>query len=226
MAAGAAGLFSLITGSTRIEIVDGDIADQDVDAIVNAANNHFWMGSGVAGALKARGGGHIEQEAMALGPVPPGECVVTSGGRLPARCVIHAAVMGQDLVTSAAVIERATQSALRLADSHGMTSMAFPAFGTGVGGFPLTDCARIMLKAVRDRQVQSVRLVRFVLFGDRAFRVFAEVASQVFEAVGPADNPPAQRDSRDPQDRRDPPDPRDLRDPQDPRDPRDLRDPL
>src|SRR5687768_4302244 len=91
-----------------IEIVEGDIAAQDTDAIVNAANNHFWMGAGVAGAIKARGGVEIEREAMAQGPVDPGRCVVTSGGRLAARHVIHAAVMGQDLVTSASIIERAT----------------------------------------------------------------------------------------------------------------------
>jgi O-acetyl-ADP-ribose deacetylase (regulator of RNase III) len=194
-AAGAAGVFSLTTRSIKVEVIDGDIAEQDVDAVVNAANNHFWMGSGVAGALKARGGDQIEQEAMALGPVPPGECVVTAGGRLPARSVIHAAVMGQDLVTSAAVIERATQNTLRAANSHGMTSIAFPAFGTGVGGFPLAECARLMLEVVRDHRARSVRLVRFVLFGDRAFRVFAEVASQVFEAAGSADNP---QDPRDP----------------------------
>src|SRR2546430_13780599 len=97
-----------------IEVAEGDIAAEDVDAIVNAANNHFWMGSGVAGAIKARGGEAIEREAMAQGPVEPGECVVTTGGRLPARYVIHAAVMGQDLDTSAPLIERATRNALTM----------------------------------------------------------------------------------------------------------------
>ena len=87
-----------------LEIDEGDIAAETTDAIVNAANNAFWMGAGVAGALKARGGTTIEAEAMAQGPVVPGECVVTAGGRLGARRVIHAAVMGQDLRTSAAVI--------------------------------------------------------------------------------------------------------------------------
>ena len=97
-----------------LEIVDGDISLQDVDAIVNAANSHFWMGSGVAGALKARGGPAIETEAMALGPVEPGDAVVTGGGQLRARHVIHAAVMGQDLQTSTDIIERATRRALEL----------------------------------------------------------------------------------------------------------------
>jgi len=204
MAAGAAGVYSLTTRSIKVEVIDGDIADQDVDAVVNAANNHFWMGSGVAGALKARGGAQIEYDAVALGPVRPGECIVTSGGQLPAPYVIHAAVMGQDLVTSAAIIERATQNALHAAETHGLTSIAFPAFGTGVGGFPLTDCAGIMIAAVRDHQFQSVRLVRFVLFGNRAFRVFAEVAAQLFDASSSAENPPDPRDRCDPEDPRDP----------------------
>src|SRR5437588_11802657 len=113
----------------RLEIADGDIAAEPADAVVNAANNHFWMGAGVAGALKARGGASIEAEAMAQGPVEPGACVLTSGGRLPARHVIHAAVMGQDLRTSAALIAEATRNSLALAERHGLASIAFPAFG-------------------------------------------------------------------------------------------------
>jgi O-acetyl-ADP-ribose deacetylase (regulator of RNase III) len=83
-----------------LEIADGDIAAETTDAVVNAANNAFWMGSGVAGAIKSRGGTSIEDEAMAQGPVEPGDCVLTSAGRLKAKHVIHAAVMGQDLKTS------------------------------------------------------------------------------------------------------------------------------
>ena len=162
-----------------LEIADGDIALQDTDAIVNAANNAFWMGGGVAGAIKARGGVEIEREAMAQGPVDRGACVVTSAGRLPARHVIHAAVMGQDLVTSATFIERATVNALRIADQRRLTSITFPAFGTGVGGFPLDECARAMIGAVRETapKLASVRLVRFVLFGRQAHDSFVKVAS-------------------------------------------------
>src|SRR5881394_2136987 len=109
----------------RLEIADGDIAAEPADAVVNAANNHFWMGAGVAGALKARGGVEIEAEAMAQGPVDPGACVITSGGRLPARHVIHAAVMGQDLRTSADLIARATTGSLALAETHQLASIAF-----------------------------------------------------------------------------------------------------
>jgi O-acetyl-ADP-ribose deacetylase (regulator of RNase III) len=164
-----------------VDVVDGDIAAESTDGVVNAANNHFWMGSGVAGALKVHGGPTIEAEAIAQGPVEPGESVITSGGRLSARHVIHAAVMGQDLVTSAGIIDRATRSALALAEQRGLESIAFPAFGTGVGGFPLAECARIMIGAVRSEaaSLKSIRRVRFVLFGQTAYRAFADVAAQL-----------------------------------------------
>jgi O-acetyl-ADP-ribose deacetylase (regulator of RNase III) len=164
-----------------LEIADGDIAAESTDAVVNAANNHFWMGAGVAGALKARGGAEIESEAMAQGPVVPGECVITSGGRLKARHVIHAAVMGQDLETSAAIIDRATRNALRMADAHELASLALPAFGTGVGGFPIDECARVMIEAVRAEapSLASLRRIRFVLFGASAYRRSAEVAGEL-----------------------------------------------
>jgi O-acetyl-ADP-ribose deacetylase (regulator of RNase III) len=173
-----------------LEIADGDIAGEQTDAVVNAANNHFWMGAGVAGALKARGGAAIEAEAMALGPVDVGECVITSGGRLPARHVIHAAVMGQDLQTSAEIIGRATRNTLTLAEAHGLTSVSLPAFGTGVGGFPIDECAEIMMAAVRDHapRARSLRLVRLVLFGQRAYREAAEAPGGVLGR--PLDGPP------------------------------------
>lgn len=167
-----------------IEIIDGDIAAQDVDAVVNAANNHFWMGAGVAGALKARGGSEIEREAMAQGPVEPGACVIGSGHRLPAKYVIHAAVMGQDLRTSEPIIETATRGALALAEQRGLTSIALPAFGTGIGGFPLAACARIMVDAAKAHAAgaKTLRLVRFVLFGRTAYEQFATAAA---ECLGP-----------------------------------------
>ena len=173
-----------------LEILDGDIAAQETDAIVNAANNAFWMGAGVAGAIKARGGQEIEREAMAQGPVEPGECVVTTGGRLAARYVIHAAVMGQDLRTSASFITRATANALAVADARGLASMALPAFGTGVGGFPVDECARLMIAAVRDHApaAATLRLVRLVLFGQPAYRAFVEVAGELLGT--PVDGPP------------------------------------
>jgi O-acetyl-ADP-ribose deacetylase (regulator of RNase III) len=173
-----------------LEVADGDIAAQTTDAVVNAANDAFWMGAGVAGALKARGGRSIEEEAMAQGPVQLGECVMTSGGRLPARYVIHAAVMGQDLQTSAAIIDQATRNSLALAETRGIASIAFPAFGTGVGGFGLKECAQVMVEAIRahEKTATSLRLVRLVLFGLPAYRAFVEVAGELLGA--PLDSPP------------------------------------
>jgi len=165
----------------RLEILDGDLAAEPTDAVVNAANNAFWMGSGVAGALKARGGQAIEAEAMAQGPVEPGQCVITSAGRLEARYVIHAAVMGQDLRTSAALIGEATRNTLQLAEARRLRSVSFPAFGTGVGRFRLDECARIMIDAIRAhaKTAVSVRQVRLVLFGQPAYRAFVEVAGKL-----------------------------------------------
>ena len=168
----------------RLEIADGDIAAETTDAVVNAANNRLWMGAGVAGALKARGGPEIEAEAMALGPVAVGECVITSAGRLKARQVIHAAVMGQDLQTSSEIITRATRNTLVLAGDRGLQSLSLPAFGTGVGGFPIDECVAIMIGEVRDfaPAATSLRLVRLVLFGQRAYREAADVACDMLGA--------------------------------------------
>jgi O-acetyl-ADP-ribose deacetylase (regulator of RNase III) len=174
-------MISFGLSTITLEIADGDLSTETTDAVVNAANNHFWMGGGVAGALKARGGAQIEAEAMAQGPVEPGACVITSAGRLSARHVIHAAVMGQDLLTSAPIIDRATRNALRLADTRRLESIALPAFGTGVGGFAVDECARIMIEAIRAETplLASVRRVRFVLFGGAAYRTASEVAGEL-----------------------------------------------
>src|SRR5437773_7305466 len=133
----------------ELEVAEGDIAALEVDAIANAANNHLWMGAGVAGAIKQAGGEEIEREAVAQGPIEVGEAVATAGGRLAARHVIHGAVMGQDLRTNADLVARTTRHSLELADELGCRSLGLPAFGTGVGGFPLEECAEIMVREAR-----------------------------------------------------------------------------
>jgi O-acetyl-ADP-ribose deacetylase len=130
----------------ELEVVEGDIAALEVDAIANAANDRLWMGAGVAGALKRAGGEEIEREAVAKGPIGLGEAVATGAGRLEATHVLHGAVMGQDLSTSADLVRRTTRSCLRLAEELGARSLALPAFGTGVGAFPLEESARIMVE--------------------------------------------------------------------------------
>ena len=157
----------------QLEVVDGDIAALRVDAIVNAANDHLWMGAGVAGALKRAGGDEIEREAVALGPIPLGTAVATTAGGLPARWVLHGAVMGQDLRTNADLVRRTTAACLRLADELGARSLALPAFGTGVGGFPLDDCARIMVAEARAHAPRTLERVILAVFGEDARRAFA-----------------------------------------------------
>ncbi|TMD61418.1 MAG: macro domain-containing protein [Chloroflexi bacterium] len=171
---------------TTIRLLRADIAKLDVDAVVNAANDRLWMGSGVAGALKRAGGEEIEREALAQAPIPIGEAVVTTAGRLPARHVIHAAAMGQDLTTDETKIARATENALRRADELRLRSIAFPALGTGVGGFPLGDCARIMIDAVRRHLERGGTLdeVVFALRSEDALRVFESALGGVVRVVG------------------------------------------
>lgn len=178
-----------IAGMVTIEIAPGDITESECEGIVNAANNHFWMGGGVAGAIKRKGGTEIETEAVAKGPVKPGESVVTGAGRLKARYVIHAATMGQDLSTDARLIEKATASAFGKADSIGITSLAYPALGTGVGGFSVEDAGEIMMSAVAAIALGSppplsVRLVRFILLGDVALTQFRSGAERAVRGFG------------------------------------------
>jgi O-acetyl-ADP-ribose deacetylase (regulator of RNase III) len=156
----------------KLEVVEGDIAALEVDAIANAANNRLWMGSGVAGAIKRAGGEEIEREAMAKGPIEVGEAVATGGGRLPAQWVIHGAVMGQDLRTDAALVGRTTRRCLEVAEELGATSVGLPAFGTGVGGFPVDECAQIMVAEARSFEAKSLERVVFAVFGGEAEAAF------------------------------------------------------
>jgi O-acetyl-ADP-ribose deacetylase (regulator of RNase III) len=156
----------------RLEVVEGDITELEVDAIANAANNALWMGSGVAGAIKRAGGDEIEREAVALGPIEVGGAVATRAGRLPAKHVIHGAVMGQDLRTDDELVRLTTKRCLELADELRCRSLALSAFGTGVGGFPLEDCARIMVSTARAHEPTSRDRVDFAVFGDDARRAF------------------------------------------------------
>ncbi|PKK82236.1 MAG: Appr-1-p processing protein [candidate division Zixibacteria bacterium HGW-Zixibacteria-1] len=159
----------------KIEVVEGDITEADTEAIVNAANNHLWMGSGVAGAIKRKGGSEIEKDAMSKGPIEVGQAVESTAGKLPYKYIIHAAGMGQDLRTNENIVYEVTRNSLLLADRLGLKSIAFPSIGTGVGGFPLDKCAEKMIGAVKDLEPQfkSLERVVFVLFGISAYEAFA-----------------------------------------------------
>ena len=162
----------------------GDITDLSTDAIVNAANNHLVMGSGVAGAIKKKGGRIIEDEAVKKGPVPIGEAVWTTAGNLKAKYVIHAAGMGRDLKTNATYIKDSTLNSLKRADELKLTSIAFPATGTGVGGFPTDECAKIMVGAVRDYlpKAESLGTVIFALFDRGSYDIFEKELERMPES--------------------------------------------
>ena len=166
-----------------ISIETGDLARVACDAVVNAANNHLWMGSGVAGALREAGGRSIEDEAMDQGPIPVGEAVITGAGALPSRHVIHAAAMGQDLFSDPALVHEATHNALKRAEEAGLAAVAFPALGTGVGGVGFPECAQAMIGAVLEhaRAGTSIQDVRFVLFGVEGAEAFKAVLSNTDE---------------------------------------------
>ncbi len=158
----------------EIEVIEGDITEVDADAIVNAANSQLWMGGGVAGAIRRKGGSEIEEEAVAQGPIDVGDAVVTGAGRLKAKYVIHAATMGPDLRTNADKIYRATRSALLRAAELGIQTVALPALGTGVGGFDLAEAADVMLRAVEahQREHSLPTKILFVLYGQEAYETF------------------------------------------------------
>jgi O-acetyl-ADP-ribose deacetylase (regulator of RNase III) len=142
----------------------------------------------VSGALKRKGGAVIETEAIAQGPIDVGACIMTNAGVLPAKRVIHAAVMGQDLHTSADTIGTATRNALNLAAYEHFTSIALPALGTGVGGFPAEECAAVMIDAVVETLVEAkdLSLVRIVLFDDETRMVFTAALAHRFSVRGMA----------------------------------------
>ena len=158
----------------RIELRQGDITEMDVDAIVNAANTQLLLGAGVAGAIRRQGGPSIQRECDIHGPVPLGEAAITGAGDLPARYCIHAASMGLGSRTTAESLRDSVRNSLLRAKEKGLRSIAFPAIGTGVAGFPMDECARIMFDVVLEHLTgeTSVEKVHFVLYGDDAYRTF------------------------------------------------------
>ena len=162
----------------KVECIRGNIAEQqDMDVIVNAANAELLPGSGVAGAIHSAAGPGLAEEYRALAPIRPGQAVISSAHELPNRHVIHCLgpVYGVDKPSDRLLAE-CFRNALLLADRHKLTSIAFPAISTGVFGYPLQDAAAVAMKAVSDTlaELNSVRLVRFVLFSDEDRKVFEQ----------------------------------------------------
>jgi len=162
----------------KIEIIQGDITDMEVGAIVNAANTDLKLGSGVAGAIRKKGGPSIQHECDEHGPISIGEAALTGAGDLKARYVIHAAGMHVGGSVSSESLKATTKNSLIIASDNRVETLAFPAIGTGVGGFPLEECANIMINTILEylsNDGNSIERVYFVLFDDLAYKIFKEV---------------------------------------------------
>ena len=166
-------------GQTDIILARGDITEYEVDAIVNAASSQLAMGAGVASTIKRKGGTIVEEDAVRQGPIEIGDVVVTTAGNLPANYVIHAAVMGPDLPSSADSVRRATLATLRRAEDLRLHSLAFPAFDTGVGRVDPKDSADAMVSALESHltavRPSSLRQIHLVLFQDETYQAFGSL---------------------------------------------------
>jgi len=171
----------------RLTIVEGDLTAQEVDAVVNAANSALVLGAGVAGAIRARGGPSIQAECDAHGPIAVGDAAVTGAGALPARFVIHAASMPPGGGASEESVRSAMRRALELARERGLRTVAVPAIGAGIAGFPMQRCAEVLIEEARRHLAEETSLeeIRFVLFGEPAYRLFEMVndAAKVAEQM-------------------------------------------
>jgi O-acetyl-ADP-ribose deacetylase (regulator of RNase III) len=172
--------------SLKIEIVQGDLTEMGVDAIVNAANNDLQLGGGVAGAIRRKGGPAIQAECNEIGSIPVGGAAITSGGALKAKFVIHAASMQLGGITSAHALRSSTAHSLRIAAERGLKTIAFPAVGTGIAGFPMKECAEIMLRECVEhlRRGSTVEKISFVLWDPDATRTFEAVWKAMASAEG------------------------------------------
>jgi len=166
----------------RVVIITGDLVEQAVDAIVNAANNDLQLGGGVAGAIRRAAGPSVQDECDAHGPVQVGEAAITGAGRLRARYVIHAASMALGGRTTRSSLKSSMDHVFHLAREHEVDTIAVPAVATGIAGFPLDECARVMAECLRSALDEGWQPseVRFVLFGEDAKRPFEAAFRPVF----------------------------------------------
>ena len=167
--------------AAKVVMTQGDLTEMETDAIVNAANNDLQLGGGVAGAIRKKGGDVIQKECDDIGTIPVGGAAITSGGNLKARYVIHAASMELGGPTTGPALRNSTVHSLRIASGKGLKTIAFPAVGTGIAGFPMKECAEIMLREVAEHleRGSSLEKVHFVLFDSRALKTFENVWQQM-----------------------------------------------
>lgn len=179
----------------KIELLQGDLTEMDADAIVNAANNDLQLGGGVAGAIRRKGGDAIQRECNDIGSIPVGGAAITTGGKLRARFVIHAASMQLGGETTAHGLRSSTAHSLRIAAEKGLRTIAFPAVGTGIAGFPVPECARIMLHEVAEhlKKPTSLEKIYFVLFDEQGLSDFEKVLMEMSAAGEFIGTPQAER---------------------------------
>src|ERR1700722_341219 len=158
----------------KIVLEQGDLTEMETDAIVNAANNDLQLGGGLAGVIRRKGGDAIQRECNQIGTIPVGGAVITSGGKLKSRHIVHAASMELGGHTTARALRASTAHSLRVASENGLHTIAFPAIGTGIGGFPLSECAAIMLREVVEhlKKPTTLEKIYFVLFDSKALAAF------------------------------------------------------
>jgi O-acetyl-ADP-ribose deacetylase (regulator of RNase III) len=164
-----------------IELVEGDITEMDTDAIVNAANAALQLGAGVAGAIRRKGGPKIQEECDKIGGTFVGGAVITTGGNLKARYVIHAVGPRMGEGNEDEKLKNATLSSLRITEENKLKSVAFPAISTGIFGFPLDRCAQIMLSAASNflKKQTMIEKVVFCLFGKKSYDTFCAELAQL-----------------------------------------------
>jgi O-acetyl-ADP-ribose deacetylase (regulator of RNase III) len=165
-----------VLNNVTLELVQGDITEQAADAIVNAANSELVLGAGVAGAIRRKGGPSIQAACNAIGHCDVGDAVITGGGNLKARHVIHAVGPRMGEGSEAGKLANATRASLALAEQHGLHSIAFPAISTGIFGYPLEGCADVMLRVIFDYTFEDLQYLEHVivcLFDAHAYEIFA-----------------------------------------------------
>lgn len=166
----------------KIVLQQGDLTEMDTDAIVNAANNDLQLGGGLAGVIRRKAGDGIQRECNEIGTIPVGGAAITSAGKLKARHIIHAASMQLGGFTTGHALRASTAHSLRIASEKGLRTVAFPAIGTGIGGFPLSECAAIMLQdAEHLKRPTSLEKIYFVLFDKTSFTAFEKALGEIKE---------------------------------------------
>jgi O-acetyl-ADP-ribose deacetylase (regulator of RNase III) len=183
--------------SEKIVLQQGDLIEMDVDAIVNAANNDLQLGGGLAGVIRRKCGEAVQRECNEIGTIPVGGAAITAAGKIKARFIIHAASMQLGGHTTTRALRASTAHSLRIAAEKGLRTVAFPAIGTGIGGFPLSECAAIMLQeaVTHLKGPTTIEKIYFVLYDAKALAVFERVMSEMKErgelagGVAPAGSP-------------------------------------